>query len=196
MARTRAARPLPDGVAGRGRPTRRRGAGPSSAARRPTWVLVTLLAVTLALRFGLNAFDSNVIDVGYAGVIGADRITHGATPYGTMPSDCGNCDTYGPLNYISLRPLRAHPAVARRVGRRCRPPTAPPPSSTSSASAGMFALGWRIVGAAPGHRRWRSPGRRSRSRPSRWRRNANDSLVAAMLIWGLVLARHPLRARG
>ena len=49
-------------------------------------MLVTLLVVTLALRFGLNAFDSNVIDVGYAGVIGADRIAHGATPYGTMPS--------------------------------------------------------------------------------------------------------------
>src|SRR6185312_1064368 len=51
----------------------------------PTWLMITCLVLCLALRYGLNAFDSNVIDVGYAGVIGADRIEHGITPYGTFP---------------------------------------------------------------------------------------------------------------
>ena len=103
-------------AAARARAARRRGVPeqePGPPARRrpvfggsaPTWLLVTLLAVALALRFGLNAFDSNVIDVGYAGVIGADRITHGETPYGTFPADCSTCDTYGPLNYIAYVPF-------------------------------------------------------------------------------------------
>ena len=119
----------------------RRGAAPARPVRRrpvfggsvPTWLLVTLLAVALALRFGLNAFDSNVIDVGYAGVIGADRITHGSTPYGTMPSDCASCDTYGPLNYIAYVPFEP-PSPGPGSGTRFPPRTAPRRCSTSSAS--------------------------------------------------------------
>jgi hypothetical protein len=80
---------------------------PGLRAWCPTWLMVAVLAAALALRYGLNAFDSNVIDVGYAGVIGADRIQDGRTPYGTFPSDCGRCDTYGPLNYIAYVPFEA-----------------------------------------------------------------------------------------
>ena len=39
-----------------------------------------LLIVLMALRWGLNGLNSNVIDVGYAGVIGADLNVHGETP--------------------------------------------------------------------------------------------------------------------
>ena len=188
VARTRAARPLPDGVPAEDAdeaPRRR----PVFGGSAPTWVLVTLLAVTLALRFGLNAFDSNVIDVGYAGVIGADRITNGATPYGNMPSDCGNCDTYGPLNYLSYVPfeltqpwhgewdsLSAAHGAASFFDLVCL--------------AGMFALGWRISGLRLGLALtvgWAAFPFTAFALET----NANDSLVAAMLIWGLVLARHP-----
>ena len=46
------------------------------------WLLIALLFVC-GFRIGLNATDSNVIDVGYSGVIGADRITHGSPPTAT-----------------------------------------------------------------------------------------------------------------
>jgi uncharacterized membrane protein len=49
--------------------------------------------------------DSRVIDVGYAGVVGADRILDGTIPYGNMPADVGTGDTYGPLNYLLYVPF-------------------------------------------------------------------------------------------
>ena len=68
-----------------GRRARRRAAVPDFARLVPDLAAGHLLAVALALRFGLNAFDSNVIDVGYAGVIGADRIEHGAHALRDLP---------------------------------------------------------------------------------------------------------------
>jgi hypothetical protein len=140
IARARAARPRRadgDDVAAPRGPLR-----PTFGGWLPTWLLATLLVVVLALRFGLNAFDSNVIDVGYAGVIGADRIAHGATPYGTMPSDCGTCDTYGPLTYISYVPFElaqpwggASPASGSGWGWRSRGRRSPSPPSPSRRTA-------------------------------------------------------------
>ena len=49
--------------------------------------------------------DSRVIDVGYAGVVGADLILDGTIPYGNMPVDVGTGDTYGPLNYLLYVPF-------------------------------------------------------------------------------------------
>ena len=44
---------------------------------------------------------SNVIDVGYSGVIGADRIAHGQVPYGHFPVElgkaCGPADADGEI---------------------------------------------------------------------------------------------------
>lgn len=57
-----------------------------------------------ALVLGLN-LDSRVIDVGYAGVVGADLITNGMLPYGNMPDSVGTGDTYGPLNYLLYVPF-------------------------------------------------------------------------------------------
>jgi hypothetical protein len=62
------------------------------------------LFVAGGLVLGLNV-DSRVIDVGYAGVVGADRILEGTVPYGSMPSDVGTGDTYGPLNYLLYVPF-------------------------------------------------------------------------------------------
>ncbi|HEX2183610.1 MAG TPA: glycosyltransferase family 87 protein [Rubrobacteraceae bacterium] len=70
----------------------------------PTWLLLGLAGLAGGLVLGLN-LDSRVIDVGYAGVVGADLILDGAIPYGNMPADVGTGDTYGPLNYLLYVPF-------------------------------------------------------------------------------------------
>ena len=59
----------------------RRAAGPL-VPHLPLIVLVAGLVFLTAFRIGLNVTDSNVIDVGYAGEIGADRIVDGDHLYG------------------------------------------------------------------------------------------------------------------
>jgi hypothetical protein len=60
----------------------------------------------IGLRIGLNVLNSNVIDVGYAGVIGADKLIHGHLLYGLWPHDNPYGDTYGPVNYLVYVPFR------------------------------------------------------------------------------------------
>jgi hypothetical protein len=68
------------------------------------WLVVGLLFL-VGFRIGLNLANSNVIDVGYAGVIGADRLTHGDRLWGTFPKDNAHGDTYGPVNYVAYVPF-------------------------------------------------------------------------------------------
>jgi hypothetical protein len=98
----------------------------------PAWVLLGATVFLAGFRVGLNLENSNVIDVGYAGVIGAQRIATGVSPYGHFPIEgnlkpCGapdlngeirdriqtngRCesanptgDTYGPVAYESYLP--------------------------------------------------------------------------------------------
>ncbi len=99
----------------------------------PTWVLVAVTVFLLGFRVGLNLeAPRGVIDVGLAGVVGADRIIDGQAPYGNMPQrgdlePCGpkdaegqvreriqtngRCeaaiergDTYGPVSYLAYVP--------------------------------------------------------------------------------------------
>ena len=70
----------------------------------PMWLLIVLAGLAGGLVLGLNV-DSRVIDVGYAGVVGADRILDGTMPYDHMPADVGTGDTYGPLNYLLYVPF-------------------------------------------------------------------------------------------
>ena len=65
----------------------------SPAAARPVWPVWLLAAATVFLcgfRIGLDVANSNVIDVGYSGVIGAHRIASGQAPYGTFPTRRGD----------------------------------------------------------------------------------------------------------
>jgi|tagenome__1003787_1003787.scaffolds.fasta_scaffold20926817_2 hypothetical protein len=71
----------------------------------PIRVLTIALVFLVAFRVTLNVADSNVIDVGYAGVIGADRIADGRTLYGNFPKDNEHGDTYGPVNYVAYVPF-------------------------------------------------------------------------------------------
>ena len=72
----------------------------------PLTLLVVGLVFLTAFRIGLNVADSNVIDVGYAGVIGADRIADGDELYGEgFSTDVERGDTYGPLSYLVYVPF-------------------------------------------------------------------------------------------
>ncbi len=86
---------------GRGRP--REPLRPLVPAR---WLAIGVIFL-VGFRIGLNVLDSNVIDVGYAGVIGADKTLHGHALYGGWPYDNANGDTYGPVVYYAYVPFRA-----------------------------------------------------------------------------------------
>jgi hypothetical protein len=93
-------------LAGLGRRGRPSDVAPERAARREplrSWIPAPWLAVgvvfLLGFRVALNVTDSNVVDVGYAGVIGAQRIVHDRPLYGHYPTDNEHGDTYGPANY-------------------------------------------------------------------------------------------------
>ncbi|HXS47476.1 MAG TPA: hypothetical protein VN756_08430 [Solirubrobacterales bacterium] len=75
---------------------------------RPVWPATWLLVAALFLigvRVGLNMADSGSIDVGYAGVVGADRIAHGEPLYDNFPADVSQGDTYGPVSYLAYVPF-------------------------------------------------------------------------------------------
>ncbi|HUJ91275.1 MAG TPA: hypothetical protein VLW05_01145, partial [Gaiellaceae bacterium] len=81
------------GATNRGSPTR---------AVWPAWVLLAAAVFLAGFRIGLNVESSNVIDVGYSGVIGAERIVHGQAPWGHFPIEdslkpCGAADTSGEI---------------------------------------------------------------------------------------------------
>jgi hypothetical protein len=66
--------------------------GRPAAASAPVWPVWVLAAATVfvgGFRIGLNLADSNVIDVGYSGVIGAQRIASGQAPWGHFPVESG-----------------------------------------------------------------------------------------------------------
>jgi len=71
-----------------------------------TWLAIGTIFL-VGFRVGLNVVNSNVIDVGYAGVIGADKLLHGKPLYGNWPKDNGSGDTYGPVAYYAYVPFRA-----------------------------------------------------------------------------------------
>jgi hypothetical protein len=89
----------------------RRGSAARDEARRPLRLLVPVRWLAIAViflvgfRVALNVTNSNVIDVGYAGVIGADRVVDGDPLYGKFPGDNASGDTYGPVVYLAYVPF-------------------------------------------------------------------------------------------
>jgi hypothetical protein len=84
--------------------------GRAGPGLRPAWPASWLFVAALflvGLRVGLNLADSGVIDVGYAGVVGADRIEHADPLYASFPEDISEGDTYGPANYLAYVPFEA-----------------------------------------------------------------------------------------
>lgn len=183
---------------GRDAPGPHTGTVPTSRARgvpglpgwMPTWLLVTVLILLMALRWGLNGLNSNVIDVGYAGVIGADLIVDGQTPYGNFPSDCGQCDTYGPLNYLAYVPFEAFMPF---TGEWDDLPAAHGAAVLFDGLTllALLVLGWRLAGRRMGLTfaiAWAAFPFTAFTLSS----NSNDALIAACVAWGLVLAARPM----
>jgi hypothetical protein len=167
---------------------------------RPVWSVSVLIVAALFLmgfRVGLNVADSGAIDVGYAGVVGADRIAHGEQLYDNFPDDVSSGDTYGPVNYLAYLPFEriwpysgewddlpaAHAAsivfdvavfaLLILIGMRIRPgPDGQRPAATLAFGWAAFPYTAYVLES-----------------------NSNDSLVAALLLATLLLAARPL-ARG
>ena len=83
----------------------RRAQGSGLRPSIPISVIAVVTVVLIAGRITLNVVDSNVIDVGYSGVIGADRIADQKPIYGNFPSDDQSGDTYGPVAYYAYVPF-------------------------------------------------------------------------------------------
>jgi hypothetical protein len=174
-----------------------RGGGEGIRPRWPAaWLLIAALFL-LGFRVGLNMADSGVIDVGYAGVVGADRVAHGEPVYDNFPADISQGDTYGPVNYLAYVPFEriwpwsgswndlpaAHAAAVFFdlatfallifLGRRIRPGPA------GNELAATLAFGW----AAYPYTAFALLS------------NSNDSLVAMLLVATLLVLARPA-ARG
>jgi hypothetical protein len=179
----------------------------------PVWVLAAAAVFLAGFRIGLNVEDSNVIDVGYAGVIGAERIvSEGQMPYGHMPAregdacgapdsygdvrdriqENGRCetandrgDTYGPVTYIAYIPGYA---AFGWTGKWDSLPAAHFTALVvdSLALIGLALVGWRFGG-----------GRLAATLPFAWAAfpftqyvsssNSNDALLPVLLIFGFWL---------
>jgi hypothetical protein len=86
-------------AAGRGRPSE-----PLRLLVPRSWLAVGIIFL-VGFRVGLNVTNSNVIDVGFAGVIGASKVVHGTPLYGNWPTNNAYGDTYGPVNYYAYVPF-------------------------------------------------------------------------------------------
>ena len=180
-------------------------------------LLIALLFGLMGFRLGLNNQDSNVIDVGYAGVAGASRLMDGVLPYGHLPdktsrpcggkysngdprayiqpngrceSPIGQGDTYGPTVYLAYVP-----AVAA-LGWSGLWDSLPAAHVTASAFdilaiTGLFVAGWRLAN-----------GRVGLLLAFGWaanpftlyalNMNTNDALVGALLAWTLAALSVPV----
>ena len=159
-----------------------------------TWLAIAIVFLC-GFRIAINIADSGVIDVGYAGVVGADRLTNGEPVYGegAFPPEVGPGDTYGPANYLAYVPFElalpwsgvwddlpaAHGAAI---------------FFDLAAIAGLFFLGRRLRRGRPGRDlgvmlafAWAAYPYTAFVTQS----NSNDSLVAAPVIWALVFFTSP-----
>jgi hypothetical protein len=194
---------------------------PSSRPVWPVWVLAAATVFLGGFKIGLNIRDSNVIDVGFAGPIGAQRIVNGQSPYGNFPVEddrkpCGPADrngeirdriqtngrcesanpqgdTYGPVSYLSYIPGYLF------FGWSGKWDDLPSAHFTSIAFDILCVLGLGLAGRRFGGNRlgvtmafaWAAYPFTQYVSQS----NTNDAIMPAFLIWGFWLATSPW-ARG
>ncbi|MDE3133633.1 MAG: hypothetical protein KGL15_06185 [Acidobacteriota bacterium] len=168
-------------AAGRGRPRE-----PLRTVIPPVGLAIALIFL-IGFRIGLNVTNSNVIDVGYAGVIGADKVIHGVPLYGHWPADNMYGDTYGPINYFAYVPFRM---IFGWSGVWDSLPAAHAASITFDllTMLGLFVLGWTVRGPTAGivlAYLWAAYPFTSFDLMS----NSNDALVALLMIAALVAMR-------
>ena len=157
--------------------------------------IATLLLV--GFRVVLNLVDSNVIDVGYSGVIGADLIVDGDPVYGNFPADNHAGDTYGPLAYYAYVPFEQ---ALTWGGHWDGLPAAHAAAIFFDLVTllGLFVLGRRLRPGEAGRRlgvilafAWAACPYTTFALES----NSNDSLVAALLVGAMLVITSP-PARG
>jgi len=161
---------------------------------------LAIAAVVLAVgRVGLNVADSQVIDVGVAGVVGADRVTNGEELYDGefSPGLDLRGDVYGPANYLAYVPFEA---AFPWDGEWDDVPAAHAAAIAFDllAALGLVLLGRRLRRGADGRALGVALGFAWMACP--WtlyamNANANDGLVAASVVWAMVALASPL-ARG
>jgi hypothetical protein len=166
---------------------------------RPTvpaaWLAIAAVFL-IAFRVTINVADSGVIDVGYAGAVGADRIAHGQPLYGEgeFPADNPFGDAYGPANYYAYVPFELALPWSGEWDEL----------SASHAAAiafdlatvlGLVAFGLRLRPGSAGRRlgavlafAWLAYPYTAFALQS----NSNDSLIAALLAWSLAVFARPL----
>jgi len=174
-------------AAGRGRPRE------PPRSHLPTQWLAVATIFLIGFRIGLNILDSNVIDVGYAGVIGASKLLHGHAVYGHFPADNPHGDTYGPANYYFYLPATA---IFGWSGTWNSLPAAHASAIAFDllTIAGLYLLGRRLRGVEAGVTLaflWSAYPFTAFALSS----NSNDALVAATLVAVLLVISSP-PARG
>jgi hypothetical protein len=198
-----------------------RNRGTPGAPLWPVWVLLGATIFLAGFRVGLNVERSNVIDVGYSGVIGAERIVKGEAPWGNFPIEhtkkaCGTADasgeirdwiqtngrcesanpegdTYGPAAYESYIPGYA---ILGWTGKWDDLPAA---HFTAIAFDLLTMLGLFLVGLRFGGQRlgavlafaWAAYPFTQYVSNS----NTNDAIMPCFLVWGFWLVSRPV-ARG
>jgi hypothetical protein len=173
-------------------------AGPLIPVIPLRWVVIAAVALACG-RIALNVVDSHVIDIGVAGVVGADRITHGQELYaGNFAHGLAiRGDVYAPFNYLAYVPFEL---IFPWSGHWDSVPAAHAAAIAFDllTALGLWALGRRL-----------RPGPAGRSLgiglAFAWltypftlytmNANANDSLIAAVLVGAmLVVTSAPARA--
>ncbi len=157
----------------------------------PVNLLLAGLVFLVGFRIGLNVIDSNVIDVGYSGVIGADRIADGDGLYdGEFAPDNKSGNVYGPVAYLAYVPWEQ---LFPWDGTWGDLPAAHAAAITFDllTIVGLYVLGLRLWGKALGI-----------ALAYAWvaypytlfalETNTNDTLVAALLVWALVALSAPV----
>ena len=109
----------------------------------PVWLLAAATVFAAGFRIGLNVRASNVIDVGYSGVIGAERIAHGQVPYGHFPVEDSARRAGRPTPTARSATASRRTAAASRRTRRATPTGRSPTRRTCPAT-------WRSAGPASG----------------------------------------------
>ncbi|HEX8075711.1 MAG TPA: hypothetical protein VF545_12105 [Thermoleophilaceae bacterium] len=175
----------------------RRAAGRLVPLVPATWLIVGAVAL-FGGRVALNAIDSNVVDVGYAGVIGAHHIARGEELYdGRFAFDPANGDTYGPVTYLAYLPFE------RTIGWSGRWDTVPAAHGVAIlfdllTMVGLFLLGRRLRAGPPGAALGGALAFAWAAYPYSLfalSTNSNDTMVAAILVFAL-LALGSAPARG
>jgi len=160
----------------------------------PMRVLAVGLLLLVCFRVALNVTDSSVIDVGYASVVGADRIEHREQLY--TDNDVHG-DAYGPVNYLAYIPFEL---VLPTSGSWDSVPAAHAASLTFDLLTilGLFLLGASLRGGREGRGLGLALAFAWAAYPYTTyvlQSNTNDGLVAMLLVYALLALRSPA-ARG